>query len=436
LVLATSIAGLAAAIEIASVGLQVRVLVPSPEGLSPAGVVRDGSGALAALVAELGDAPPALRDVPAGRTLLRAKSGALRPVPADSVFGIPSSPLAREVSALIGSGGAFRAYIDRLRPVLTIGKERFLGPLVRSRLGLAVAERLVGPLIRERYGVGPDEVEVAVAVPGLNEALTRVGSLSGGVLDVAADSVARETPVLPEGGWPVLITALRDRLDFFQAETVLADLAHAADNPDVRYRWSIRDSEGGEHLARALVTEADPAGVTGGPFAAPAARTTRTYAEFRMGAGVLAPEAAAALEAEPRGELLETLRAGSGADWSLRIVGGAHPRARLSGPRDSLGHVVTDAELRAVLAGSTLLASDPAAAAIVQDVPLRRWTEPAPELSRDDAQHRAAELAAAREARPERLAVGEAVSGPGLSSAVADARAAAVPLRRRLAGIA
>ncbi len=53
-----------------------------------------------------------------------------------------TSPSAR----IIGWGGAWRAFLDRVRPPLTIGKERSLGRLVRTRMGDAVLERLVAPV--------------------------------------------------------------------------------------------------------------------------------------------------------------------------------------------------------------------------------------------------------------------------------------------------
>jgi hypothetical protein len=39
----------------------------------------------------------------------------------------------------------WRAYLDRLRPPLTIGRERSLGALVRSRMGARLRDRLVAP---------------------------------------------------------------------------------------------------------------------------------------------------------------------------------------------------------------------------------------------------------------------------------------------------
>src|SRR5690606_30153615 len=99
------------------------------------------------------------------------------------------------VRRIIGWGGAWRAYLDRLRPPLTIGQQRNLGALVRGRMGERVVDRLVAPLTAGRHGLTPDEVDVEIAAPGLNSALTRTGSLAGAVAQVrgSGDAPGYET---------------------------------------------------------------------------------------------------------------------------------------------------------------------------------------------------------------------------------------------------
>ena len=57
------------------------------------------------------------------------------PLPEAAILGIPANPWADDVRRVIGWPGAWRAYLDRLRPPLTIGIERSLGTLVRRRMG-------------------------------------------------------------------------------------------------------------------------------------------------------------------------------------------------------------------------------------------------------------------------------------------------------------
>jgi oxygen-dependent protoporphyrinogen oxidase len=103
------------------------------------------------------------------------------PLPKAGLLGIPSSPLATDVIAAIGWGGALRAYLDRLMPVLKIGQERNLGTLVRKRMGAKVHDLLVAPVVTGVYSAEPANLDVDVVAPGLNAALTRLGSLSGAV---------------------------------------------------------------------------------------------------------------------------------------------------------------------------------------------------------------------------------------------------------------
>ncbi|MCL2515804.1 MAG: FAD-dependent oxidoreductase [Microbacteriaceae bacterium] len=108
------------------------------------------------------------------------------PMPKGGLLGIPSSPLSTDVIAAIGWGGALRAYLDRLLPPLKIGDERNLGRLVSRRMGRAVLENLVAPVTTGVYSASPDQLDVAIAAPGLSRALTRMGSLSGAVDELRA----------------------------------------------------------------------------------------------------------------------------------------------------------------------------------------------------------------------------------------------------------
>src|SRR5690606_15064284 len=132
-----------------------------------------------------------------------------------TVLGIPTVPLAAENLRLLGSGGATRAYMDRVTPLLTVGKTRSLGVLVNRRLGRKARERLVEPQVRERFGVAADDVDVAVAAPGLNEALSRAGSLSAAALAYLERFEASETMIEPADGWDALVRATLGRLESY-----------------------------------------------------------------------------------------------------------------------------------------------------------------------------------------------------------------------------
>ncbi len=137
--------------------------------------------------------------------------GAAAPLPAEQVLGIPANPWDESVRRIIGWGGTWRAYVDRLRPPLTIGAQRSLGRLVHGRMGDKVLDRLVAPLTIDRFGLDPVDVDVEIAAPGLSNALTRTGWLGGAVADVRVDAPGSSIEGM-EGGMPQLTAALADRL--------------------------------------------------------------------------------------------------------------------------------------------------------------------------------------------------------------------------------
>jgi oxygen-dependent protoporphyrinogen oxidase len=145
-------------------------------------------GHVAALLHDLGLDDDVVQPNPSGAWVRHGTRSV--PLPKAGLLGIPSSPLASDVVAAIGAGGAFRAYLDRIIPVLKIGQERRLGTLVRKRMGKKVLELLVAPVATGVYSASPDDLDVDVVAPGLNAALTRLGSLSGAVGELRAASKA------------------------------------------------------------------------------------------------------------------------------------------------------------------------------------------------------------------------------------------------------
>ncbi|AAT88191.1 protoporphyrinogen oxidase [Leifsonia xyli subsp. xyli str. CTCB07] len=186
-------AGLVAARECARPGFEVIVLEAADRiGGSVAPLELDGmtldagaesfatrGGHVAELLDELGLAGDVVSPNPAGAWVRTGTKSV--PLPKAGLLGIPSSPLASDVVAAIGWGGALRAYLDRLLPVLKIGQERRLGTLVRKRMGAKALHELVAPVVTGVYSAAPDDLDIEVVAPGLNAALTRLGSLSGAV---------------------------------------------------------------------------------------------------------------------------------------------------------------------------------------------------------------------------------------------------------------
>jgi oxygen-dependent protoporphyrinogen oxidase len=201
LVIGGGVAGLVAARECAQVGLKVTIIEATDAVGGPvAGHVLDGltldsgaesfavrGGTVAAFVEDLGLTDRVVAPNAAGAWLhlpslhSPTDTSVSVPLPKAGVLGIPGSPLADDVRRVIGWRGALRAYLDRLMPVLTIGREHSLGDLVKKRMGQLVLDRLVEPVASGVYTTSAVDLEIDVVAPGLNRALTTTGSLSGAV---------------------------------------------------------------------------------------------------------------------------------------------------------------------------------------------------------------------------------------------------------------
>ena len=514
-VIGDGIVELAAALELAEVGLRVRIaprLGADAEVLDERGL-RDPAGELAGFLAHV--ASPLSEDDPAAsaaqpvqstpaQLFLLSASGAWLPQPVPAVLGMPAVPFSEQALAILGGGAATRAYLDRIKPVLTIGKTHELGKLVRARFGRKTLDVLVEPLVRELVGVGADEAEVAVVAPGLNEALTRVGSLSGAVLSYSERGVARETRVRPAGGWQALRTALIARLSLYEVEFAAAPPSAVTVGDDT---WLVTEPGSAPYAARALVAGAR-LGETWVPFVAPTSETEARgaaesvdravrdeHAEASAQAVATGHPQAAAAPADPADPLGSTDQAdpdvrslvdpvmelgahrvrahaygrlaevgaervtpaSAGADpdhlptvqtvtlsdgelWSVRVerqdegvplvvlAGPSHP-VDAPMPESSLAELRLRAKeraLEAVAAAGLVVSPD----SIVAQVSAAPYTSAA---QRDADEARLAEWRTAHHAI---LPVGEVLHGDDIAAAIADARLAAVQLRRRLAGIA
>jgi protoporphyrinogen/coproporphyrinogen III oxidase len=125
--------------------------------------------------------------------------GRLRPLPARTVFGVPSS--LRSLSGLLSGPELTRAALDLLLPAGQRDEDIAVGHLVRRRLGRAVVEQLVDPLLGGVYAGRADELSVRATVPQLAAA-------SGSLIRAARNAVPAGPPA------PVFAT-VRDGLGRF-----------------------------------------------------------------------------------------------------------------------------------------------------------------------------------------------------------------------------
>lgn len=233
-VIGGGIAGLVAARDCARLGLGVTVYEATDAvggavaGHEVAGLALDSGaesfavrrGTVAEFVDDLGLTDLVVAPNPAGAWLhLPADGGGSEsfPLPKAGVLGIPGSPLADDVRRVLGWRGAWRAWVDRVMPVLTIGREHSLGDLVEKRMGRRTLERLVEPVASGVYSAPARRLELDVVAPGLNSALTTTGSLSGAVLALRSQAPAGSAVGGLRGGMSQLVTALVADLERFGA---------------------------------------------------------------------------------------------------------------------------------------------------------------------------------------------------------------------------
>lgn len=205
IVIGGGIGGLIAARECVKVGMRVTVL-EAADAVGGAirradlgGVAVDAGaesfatrgGHVRALLDDLGLADRIVAPAAGGAWLAGIPGVGAAPLPVGGILGIPANPFQDDVRRIIGWSGVWRAYLDRVRPPLTIGHNHSLGKLVSSRMGAKVRDRLVAPVTTGVYSALPEDVDVDIAAPGLNAALTSVGSLSGAVQALRDEGAAR-----------------------------------------------------------------------------------------------------------------------------------------------------------------------------------------------------------------------------------------------------
>jgi oxygen-dependent protoporphyrinogen oxidase len=109
--------------------------------------------------------------------------GALHPLPAKTLMGIPSDVDSVRVSGLLSDDALERIAAERQAPGLPpLEQDMSVGALVRERLGREVLDRLVEPLLGGVYAGRADQLSLRATIPAL---AARLGSVGGSVVDAA-----------------------------------------------------------------------------------------------------------------------------------------------------------------------------------------------------------------------------------------------------------
>ena len=175
-------------------------------------------GTVEALVRDLGLGDEIVAPNPEGAWLQPA-AGLAVALPATSLLGIPGSPVAVDVIAVIGQSAALRAFTtDALLPGTVGAKATTLGQLVRRRMGDDVLDKLVAPVVNGVHSASPDDLDLDRVAPHLRAALRREGSLARAVRSLRAAAPAGTAVAGVRGGIARIVDELVADLERFGAD--------------------------------------------------------------------------------------------------------------------------------------------------------------------------------------------------------------------------
>lgn len=261
-VIGGGVAGSAAALECAKFGLAVTLV---DDGLSTAtrtialgdvAGIDTGAESFSAgdsideMCTELG----VQREVLRKRNTLLNTGVVTGPLPMEIVAGIPGNPFAAEV-ATFAPGARFRAYADRVMPMLKIGRVHGLAALVKQRLGRKMLVGLTDPYCRAVYRLPASEVDLDRIAPTFNSTLTSLGTLSGAALSVSAEPAEQLRVV---GGMTRLTQALHQQLENY---AVTMEQRHIVAVERAEEHWLVADESGAVLRARTVIAAVDPVGL-------------------------------------------------------------------------------------------------------------------------------------------------------------------------------
>ncbi len=158
---------------------------------------------------------------------LMTRDGRTAPIPATGLLGIPSTPMAADVLAVIGQRAGLRAQMDSLLPSPVGAKAASLGELVRKRMGERVLDDLVVPIAGGVHSTHPDRLDPDRVAPGLRAALLRDGSLGRAVLALRSRAAAGSAVQGIRGGIVRLVDELVADMETYRVDVRLHTRATA-----------------------------------------------------------------------------------------------------------------------------------------------------------------------------------------------------------------
>ncbi|MEV4258631.1 protoporphyrinogen oxidase, partial [Spirillospora sp. NPDC049652] len=208
------VAGLVTALRLVGGGVRVTLLEGSPKVGGKLRVseiaglpVDEGAEAILArrpeavdLVRELGRGDDLVHPGTTSASIL--SHGALRPLPAGQVMGVPSDLRALAASQVLSPAGLARVPLDLVLPETPRGDDVSVADFIGARMGREVVDRLVEPLLGGVYAGRADRLSFESTLPAVAAAARGHRSLITAVRGVRAKAPADPGPVfatLPDG---------------------------------------------------------------------------------------------------------------------------------------------------------------------------------------------------------------------------------------------
>ncbi len=178
---------------------------------------------------------------PAARNAFIYSDGALRPIPAPQVLGVPLDPSTLASTGLVTAAGAELAARDLDGDDDLLVGDESIGSLVRRRLGDEVLEALVDPLLSGVNAGDVDHLSVRACAPQLAAAASSHPSLIAGLTEMVTGRADPDAPVFHSlvPGAARLVDVLAERLDSVLRLGV--EVRSVSPEPD---GWSVATSEG------------------------------------------------------------------------------------------------------------------------------------------------------------------------------------------------
>lgn len=290
------ISGLAAAHRLAEAGVHVTV-VEAAERLG--GKLRAGEVAgvpvdlgAEALFARQPEAVELARSVGLAERLQPAATtassvwtrGALRPMPARLMMGVPGDPADVAPSGILSEEGLARIAKDRELPRTEVGEDIGVGEYVAKRLGQEVVDRLVEPLLGGLHAGGAERISMRAVLPQLLDAARSHDSLLDGIQDLQRRAAARPAPTGPlfmgiDGGIGLLPDALADAIRAADGQILTGTTVHGLTRTATG--WKVRTDD--RILTAEGVVLATPAWATSALLAPHAPAAAEELADMEYG---------------------------------------------------------------------------------------------------------------------------------------------------------